>query len=151
IAVAALGDAERGTTVTPTTASSGAAGNIVPGRARLHVDIRAWAPAELERVESALRRLEPALPGAEIVVNRSTERAPLEERQSRPIFEAAQRAARAAGLEELRGAAVGGGSDGSLTAAVGTPTLDGLGAVGTGAHTLAERIRESEILPRAAL
>jgi glutamate carboxypeptidase len=151
IAAAALGDAELGTTVTPTTASSGAAGNIVPGRARLHVDIRAWTPLELARVENALRDLEPSVPGAEIVVGKSTERAPLEERQSRPLFELAQRAAREAGLDEPRGAAVGGGSDGSLTAAVGTPTLDGLGAVGTGAHTPVERIREAEILPRSAL
>jgi glutamate carboxypeptidase len=151
IAAADLSDPERGTTVTPTTASSGAAGNIVPGRARLHVDIRAWKPDELERVETALRSLEPAIPGAQLVVNLATQRPPMEERQSLPLLELAQRVSREARLGEVRGAAVGGGSDGCLTAAVGTPTLDGLGAVGSGAHTADERIRLADVLPRAAL
>jgi glutamate carboxypeptidase len=151
IAAAALADEALETTVTPTTATSGGAGNIVPGSARLHVDCRAWTAAELQRVEGALRSLEPAVPGAKLVVNAATSRPPLDAAQSEPLFELAQRVARSAGLEELRSAAVGGGSDGCLTAAVGTPTLDGLGAVGTGAHTRSERIRESEVLPRAAL
>jgi glutamate carboxypeptidase len=151
IAIAALADGSRGTTVTPTTASSGGAGNIVPGYARLHVDCRAWTPEELERVEAGLLALEPALPGASLSVQHGPRRPPLQEEQSRPLFELAQDVARRAGLGELTSAAVGGGSDGSLTAGIGTPTLDGLGAVGEGAHTSNERIRIGEFLPRTAL
>ncbi len=152
IAAAALSDETHDTTVTPTAASSnGEASNIVPGSARLHVDVRAWAPAELERVEAGLRALEPAIPGARLEVVLVTQRVGMEEEQSRPLFELAQRVARREGLGEITGAAVGGGSDGCLTAAVGTPTLDGLGAVGEGAHTQNERIRMPELLPRAAL
>jgi len=151
IAIARLADEARGTTVTPTTASSGEAGNIVPGRARLHVDVRAWEPEELERVEAALRNLDPALPGAQIDVIRGPRRVPLEAEQSRLLFELARRVWEREGFGELKEAAVGGGSDGCLTAAVGTPTLDGLGPVGRGAHTPGESIRLSELLPRAAL
>jgi len=152
IAAADLSDDARDTTVTPTAASSGGqATNIVPGSARLHVDVRAWTAAELERVDAGLRALGPVPPGARLDVALLMQRVGMEKEQSLPLFELARRVARREGLGELASAAVGGGSDGCLTAAVGTPTLDGLGPVGEGAHTSAERVRVDEMPRRAAL
>jgi glutamate carboxypeptidase len=67
------------------------------------------------------------------------------------LFERAARIATTLGFDALLGAEVGGGSDGNFTAAVGTPTLDGLGAVGGGAHAEGEWVSVGDMAPRAAL
>ena len=151
IAAAALSDPGLATTVTPTTLSAGSAMNTVPGRARLHVDVRAWTGAELARVDAAVRRLDPGVPDARVLVETGPTRTPMEEHHTRALFELAKKAAAAAGLGEITGAAVGGGSDGQLATGVGTPTLDGLGAVGADAHARDERILVAEMVPRATL
>ena len=153
-AVAALADPGAGTTVTPTLATSGTSVNTVPACARFAVDVRAWTVAELERVDAALHRLRPVLPGALVHVNGGINRAPLEEKASLPLFERAQAVAAGLGLPELTRAAVGGASDGNFAAGVGTPTLDGLGAVGGGAHAddehvLVDRLADRTLLLRA--
>lgn len=148
---AALADSAQGTTVAPTLASSGSATNVIPSRAVVHVDVRAWTPAELERVDAGLRRFRPATPGAQVAVEQQYQRPPLEERHTRRLFALARRLAAGLGLDELDGVGVGGGSDGVLAAAVGARTLDGLGAVGSGAHADDERVYIPALAPRAAL
>ena len=150
-AVAELGDAEAGTTVTPTASSSGTSVNTVPAGARFAVDVRSWTTAEQERVDAALHALRPTLLGAEVHVSGGINRAPLEEKASLPLFERAQAVAGRLGLPELTRAAVGGASDGNFTAGVGTPTLDGLGAVGGGAHAEDEHVLVDRLVDRTQL
>jgi glutamate carboxypeptidase len=154
--VAALADPNAGTTVTPTSATSGTTVNTVPALARFSVDVRAWTASEQERVDAALQGLRPLLPGAEVHVNGGINRPPLEEWASSPLFERAQLVAAQLGLPELTRADVGGASDGNFTAGVGVPTLDGLGAVGGGAHAddehvLVDRLADRTVLLRALI
>jgi glutamate carboxypeptidase len=151
LAVADLADVSSGTTVTPTTATSGASGNTVPGSALLHIDVRAWTDAELARVDVGLRALRPGVKGATIRIAAGPARPPMSELLTMNLFEVARREARLLGLGDLDGAHVGGGSDGNFTAGVGTPTIDGLGPVGEGAHTAEEHVLLSSIAPRSAL
>ncbi|HEY6425991.1 MAG TPA: M20/M25/M40 family metallo-hydrolase, partial [Acidimicrobiales bacterium] len=120
-----------------------------PDRARLHVDVRAWTLAELERVDAAVRSRGPAVPGAAISVQGGINRPPMEATVSAALLGLARRAARETGLGNIGAAAVGGGSDGNLTSAMGIPTLDGFGAVGGGAHADDEWISVSALAPRA--
>lgn len=150
-AVAALADPSAGTSVTPTVASAGTTRNTVPDAAELLVDVRAATTAEQLRVDTAVRALRPALSGARLEVIGGPDRAPLQEASSAPLFALASRLHGELGLGSLRGVAVGGGSDGNLTAGVGTPTLDGLGAVGGGAHADHEHVIVAELPNRTAL
>ncbi|MDP9325844.1 MAG: M20/M25/M40 family metallo-hydrolase, partial [Candidatus Dormibacteraeota bacterium] len=149
--VEALADAAQGTTITPTMASAGVATNIVPPSATADIDVRALTIAEQARVDKAVRALRPSIEGARLEVKGGPNRPPLEAARTAALFERASALAAANGLGVLAGATVGGGSDGNLTAALGTPTLDGLGAVGDGAHAEHEHVLVSEMAPRAAL
>ena len=151
LAIAALGDAALGTTVTPTLAISGTTSNTVPARATLKIDVRARSAAEQQRVDRALRELKPVLPGAGIEVLGGVNRPPLERTASAALCERANALAAGLGLEALDGVAVGGASDGNFTAGIGVPTLDGLGAVGGGAHAESEHVIVAEIEPRTRL
>lgn len=124
-----LGDPAEGTTVTPTVARVGTADNVVPAEARLRVDVRVTSAAEAARVTAALSALAPVTPDVRIEVHGEVGRPPMPESASASLFPIAQAVAPGIG-----GVAVGGGSDGNFTAALGVPTLDGLGAVGGGAH-----------------
>lgn len=146
-----LGDPRAGTTVTPTVASSGTTRNTVPDTARLLVDVRAWTAEEQRRVDDGMRALAPGIDDAVIEVRGGPERPPLQPEVSAELFDRARRLAAGLGYSPLRGVAVGGGSDGNLTAGVGTPTLDGLGAVGGGAHADDEHVIVAELPARAAL
>ncbi|MEU9887421.1 M20 family metallopeptidase [Sphaerisporangium sp. NPDC051011] len=151
LAVAALGDQEAGTTVTPTVARAGTTTNSVPDVAHVDVDVRAWRLEELHRVESGLSRIRASLPGASVELAGGVNRAPLERARSAGLLETARGVARAAGLPLLGEAAVGGGSDGNFTAALGVPTLDGLGPAGGGAHARHEWVDTRALGERAAL
>jgi glutamate carboxypeptidase len=151
LAIAELGDPGLGTTVTPTVLRSGTVTNVVPAKATLAVDVRAASAAEQQRVDAALRRITPVLPGAAVVAEPGPACPPMEPAASAGLFAAAQRLAGALGLEPLRGLAVGGASDGNRTAGVGTPTLDGLGAVGGGPHADHEHVNTAIMPQRAAL
>ncbi|MGH3349443.1 MAG: M20 family metallopeptidase [Nocardioides sp.] len=150
-AVAALSDPAAGTTATPTSASAGTTLNTVPGAARFTVDVRAWSAAEQERVDSGIRALEPVLAGAKLVVHGGINRPPLEEALSGALFERAVSVATRLGLPMPGEAAVGGASDGNFAAGVGTPTLDGLGAVGGGAHAEDEHVLVDRVVDRTLL
>jgi glutamate carboxypeptidase len=151
LAVESFADPARGTTVTPTMARAGVADNVVPPSASLHLDVRARTVDEQRRVDKAMHALRASIDGATVQVDGGPNRPPLEEQRSRDLFERAAEIAAQIGLGALRGVTVGGGSDGNLTAAVGTPTLDGLGAVGAGAHADHEYVEVAEMVPRAAL
>ncbi|EKU46619.1 M20 family metallopeptidase [Brevibacterium casei] len=151
--VAGLSDAEAGTTVVPTTITAGTTSNTVPAEARVSVDVRARTAAELERVDSAIRALaaEPTLEGSTTEVIGGINRPPFEPEASAALFDRATVLASELGIAAPRGVAVGGASDGNFTAGDGIPTLDGLGAVGDGAHAEHEHAVIAEIAPRTAL
>jgi glutamate carboxypeptidase len=151
LAIAALADVERGTTVTPTVLAAGTTSNTVPATGTLAVDVRVRHVAEQERVDAAMRALSPAVAGARLEVTGGPNRPPLEQAASADLFARANGLAQQLGLGALQSASVGGASDGNFTAGVGTPTLDGLGAVGGGAHADDEHVRVAELAGRAAL
>ncbi|TFV82391.1 M20 family peptidase [Microbacterium sp. dk485] len=151
LAVSALADPARGTTVTPTVARSGATTNTVPALATFAVDVRARTAAEQDRVDAAVRSLTAEVPGARLEVRGGVNRPPLEAAASAALFQRAQRIAARLDLEPLRGTAVGGASDGNFTAGMGVPTLDGLGAVGGGAHAEHEHVVVADLAPRTQL
>lgn len=151
LAVTTLADPALGTSVTPTVLTAGTTSNTVPDHGRFTVDVRVAARAEQDRVDAALRALGPALPGAALEVTGGPNRPPLEQAASAALFARAVAAAARLGLPEPAGTFVGGASDGNLTAGVGTPTLDGLGAVGGGAHADDEHVLVAELPGRTAL
>jgi glutamate carboxypeptidase len=151
IAVADIADAEVGTNVTPTLMSAGSSGNSVPGTGGVHIDVRVPTVEEEERVDNALRALTPALDGTSVHLERTSRVPPMPRSISEELYATAQRAASELGLPPLTEASVGGGSDGNFTASLGIPTLDGLGAVGGGAHAEDEHIIVSKMPERAAL
>lgn len=151
LAVAELGDAALGTSVTPTVIAAGTTLNTVPASGSFVVDVRAGTIAEQERVDAAMQSLTPVLPGALLEVRGGPNRPPLESTASAALFDRAQSIAARLGLRPLVGVAVGGASDGNFTAGIGVPTLDGLGAVGGGAHADDEHVVVAEIAPRTAL
>ena len=146
LAIAAVGDPQAGTSVTPTVATAGTADNVVPAEARIRVDVRVTGPAEKQRVEAAMAALIPADPSASVEVHGAISRPPMPEASSATLFPLAQ-----AAMPGLVGVAVGGASDGNFTAALGVPTLDGLGAVGGGAHADHEWVDASTLPARVEL
>jgi glutamate carboxypeptidase len=151
LAVAALGDEAAGTTVTPTLARAGTTTNTVPSGGSFAVDVRVRSLAEQERVDEAMRALRPVLDEAVVSVLGGPNRPPLEAASSAALLARAREVAVRLGLPEPTAAAVGGASDGNFTAGVGTPTLDGLGAAGGGAHADDEHVLVSELPGRTAL
>lgn len=146
LAIAALSRPEMGTTVTPTVATAGTSDNVVPAEATVLVDVRVESAAEKDRVEAAFAALTPHLPGARITVQGTVGRPPMPESAAAQLFAMAQRL-----QPSIEGKAVGGGSDGNFTAALGVPTLDGLGAVGGGAHADHEYLMVDAMTERANL
>lgn len=144
--IATLGDPEVGTTVTVTMLGAGSAENVVPEEAWCRVDARMWTQEEAERLERAFALLEPLTEGAHLTVAGGLNRGPLERAASRELYDRL----RALGYD-LPAAEVGGGSDGNFTAAMGVPTLDGLGAVGGGAHARDEHVVVDEMPRRAEM
>jgi len=151
LAAAALARPDLGTTVTPSVIAGGTTINTVPANATVSIDVRATTTAEMTRVEDALQSLAPQLPGAGVKLVTRSVRLPFERAMSETLFARAQQRAAALGMSPLDGVEVGGGSDGNITAALGIPTLDGLGAVGANAHAEGEWVSLSAMTERAAL
>ncbi len=150
--VLALEGIARGqTTVVPTTASAGTAKNTVPPLAQMTVDVRAWTRDEQARVDDEMKRLRPVVSGVELEIVGGPNRPPMERSATEVLFARANVVAERLGLVALDGCEVGGASDGNFTAGVGTPTLDGLGAVGGGAHAEDEHVIVNKMPERAAL
>lgn len=145
-----LGNKEFGTTVVPTVMNSGTTSNTVPALATLDVDCRSFTLAEMQRVQSAIKNLTPIHPDAKIEVVGGINRPPLETTSTQALYEKCEAVAKKLGMAPLGSASVGGASDGNF-AGIHTQVLDGLGAVGEGAHATHEHILASHLEPRAKL
>lgn len=145
-----LGDTAEGTSVTPTIAHAGTTTNTVPHLAEVAVDVRAWNRGEQERVDRAIRNFVPSI-AVRIEIVGGIDRPAMEATMSADLFAIARKSQEALGLPELAECAVGGASDGNLTAAAGVPTIDGMGAVGDGAHADFEWASASGMVDRAGL
>lgn len=146
----ALATPQAGTSVSVGLCRGGSRVNVIPDLAEAEVDVRFARPAEGERVDAALRSLRPTVPGAQVVVSGGIERPPMTREQAWGLFQLAGSIAEELGFA-LAEAGTGGGSDGNFTAARGCPTLDGLGAVGDGAHSPGEHVRVDLLPVRTAL
>ncbi|HJY88583.1 MAG TPA: M20 family metallopeptidase [Candidatus Acidoferrales bacterium] len=143
-------DERRGITASATVVGGGTRTNVIAEQARALVDLRVIRRADMRAVERKFRRLRPILPGARLEVCGGFTRPPMEGAASRKLFRRAQALAGEMGLK-LQGSFSGGGSDGNFTAALGVPTLDGLGGVGEGAHSPGEYVLLRALPERAAL
>ncbi len=149
--IIAIAKPEIGTTVTPTLVSGGTTENTVPDLVTLRVDVRVESLEEASRVTQELHSLTPVLTDSSLELNGAVGRPPMPASASAELFSRAQRVAQHLGMPKLEGVAIGGGSDGNFTAALGVPTLDGLGAVGANLHTTDEFIRIDRLAERTAL
>jgi glutamate carboxypeptidase len=147
--VSELENVEHGTTVVPTVLRSGNTTNTVPDHAVLDIDIRSFQMSELERVDTAIRNLKAENPKVRIEVTGGINRPPLQEQSTAALYERAEKVAASMGIPPLGSARVGGASDGNFAAAAGAPVLDGLGAVGGGAHAPNEWVSAKTLEPRA--
>jgi glutamate carboxypeptidase len=146
-----LTDFGRGITVNVGVVSGGERPNIIAPYARAEVDLRVMTRADGEELSQKILGLQPQLPGCQVRVTGGMNRWPFEETPAGlALFEKAQAIARALGFEVDK-IGSGGGSDGNFTAALGVPTLDGLGALGYGAHALSEYVVLEALPLRAAL
>src|SRR5208282_1039528 len=114
------------------------------------VDVRVPTALDRERIEKKMRALSPIHPEATLEITGGVNRPPLERKMAIALFRQARELGRQMGLE-LKEASTGGGSDGNFTAALGIPTLDGLGGTGDGAHARHEHVVLGELPQRAAL
>lgn len=149
--LAGLENSEHGTTVVPTTLKSGTTTNTVPDLAVLDIDARSFSQDELHRVDSAIRALTVATEGARIEVEGGLNRPPLQPSSTAELYAIAEKVAADIGIGPLGSANVGGASDGNFAAAAGARVLDGLGAVGGGAHAANEWVSASSIESRSHL
>lgn len=146
----ALADPARGVTINVGVVSGGTRRNVVAAEARAEIDVRATTEADGRAVERAILALAPSTPGTSLEIAGEVDRTPLERTpRNRALYAAAKDAAAELGLE-LEESFVGGASDGNITSLF-APTLDGLGAVGDGAHALDEFVWVDRLPERAAL
>jgi glutamate carboxypeptidase len=151
LALEGLADRARGTTINAGVVGGGTRGNVVAEHAWAAVDVRVTAMDEARRLDAALAALRPSDPRVQIRVTGGVNRPPLEPSPAgQRLYDQAAQVARALG-HELPHGSVGGASDGNFTAALGIPTIDGLGAVGGGAHARHEHVRLDSLPLRAAL
>jgi glutamate carboxypeptidase len=147
----AMSDLARGTTVNVGILEGGSRVNVVAGSAQAELDLRVMTTVEGERMEKAILSLTPKLKGTTIQVKGNINRPPFEESVAGlAVYERARVCGARLGLD-LKKSGSGGGSDGNFTAALGAPTLDGLGAVGGGSHALSEYVLIDSLPQRAAL
>jgi glutamate carboxypeptidase len=151
LAVSGFENKELGTTVVPTMLRSGNTTNTVPDLAVLDIDVRSFSMAELQRVDAAVRNLTAVNSAAKYEITGGFNRPPLETTSTMALYERAERVAKALGMPPLGHASVGGASDGNFAAAAGAQVLDGLGAVGDGAHAAHEWVDITTLENRSAL
>ena len=144
-------DLKRGLTVSVGVAGGGTKSNVVPAHAWAEVDVRIARRADGPRIERKFAALKAHDPRCTLTVTGGINRPPMERsRGTVRLFRQAQALARELGFA-LDEASTGGGSDGNFTAALGIPTLDGMGAVGEGAHARHESVLVEHLAPRTAL
>ena len=151
IAIHGIQDPSGGISTNVGVVAGGTRANVVAAEARATIDVRVPAMADVTRVEQALRGLTPRLDGTRLELSGGVDRPPLERSAGViRLYEAARAVAADLG-RELGEGSTGGGSDGNFTAALGVPTLDGLGPSGDGAHALHEHVIVADLTWRAAL
>ncbi|HUS16782.1 MAG TPA: M20 family metallopeptidase [Chloroflexia bacterium] len=151
IALAGLTNYANGVTVNVGQVQGGTATNTVAAEATALIDVRVPTDGDARRLDAAILSLQPVLPGAKLEVTGYMDRPPMERNPGTVrLFELAHRLGAEIGLD-LQEIATGGASDGNLTAALGVPTLDGLGVCGDGAHTDHEWVSIADIAPRGAV
>ena len=144
-------DLVRGISVNVVQVSGGLRSNVIPDEARAVVDVRVPTTAAASEVDAAFRALQPVDGRTTVEASGGFDRPPLERSEHvARLYEQARDVARELGHDLAEGG-TGGGSDGNFTAALGVPTLDGLGAIGDGAHALHEHIDIESMPARAAL
>ena len=149
--IEAIAATERGSTLNVGTIAGGTTTNVVPANASIAIDARARTMDEARRIEQSLKSLKPFHPEALIEVTGGFNRPPMERTEAgAKLFHDVREVAKDLGLDLDEGA-TGGGSDGNFTSAVGTPTIDGLGMPGAGAHAINEHILIDAFPLRAAL
>jgi glutamate carboxypeptidase len=150
VALEALQDRARGVTLNVGVIAGGTRPNVIADLARARIDVRVPTIADAEAVESKLRALKPLRSGTRLELTGAIDRPPLE-RTAKVVrlYEYAREVATELGQHVAEGSA-GGGSDGNLTAAIGVPTLDGLGPRGDGAHAVHEHVELDDLPWRAA-
>ena len=147
--ISTLENPEFGTTAVPTVMQSGTTTNTVPALAKLDIDVRSFTISELNRIDKSIRALSSDV--AKVEVTGGINRPPLETSSSMELYEKLEKVAKDIGLSPIGHASVGGASDGNLAAAAGAKVLDGLGAIGMGAHAPSESIKISTIEERIKL
>jgi glutamate carboxypeptidase len=144
-------DLNEGRTLNVGVIAGGTRSNVIAARCKAEVDARVVTMEDAARVEQMFRELRTKDAACTLHVEGGINRPPMERRAGTvALFQRAQRLATEIGLE-LQEASSGGGSDGNFTAAIGVPTLDGMGAVGGGAHSPGEFVVASHLVERAAL
>ena len=150
-AMAALSGSAPGLTVNPGVMGGGTLANVVAAEAWAEIDVRIARAADGPRMEQRLRGLKAFDRTCELTLTGGINRPPMERTAAiARLFAKARSYAEGMGFE-LEEAATGGGSDGNFTAALGVPTLDGMGAVGAGAHAAHEHVVRRQLAPRTAL
>ncbi|HMD86950.1 MAG TPA: M20 family metallopeptidase [Terriglobia bacterium] len=141
---------KHGLTLNVNVIQGGTRANVIPELAVARVDVRVPTALDREKIEKKMRALAPIHPEAKLEITGGVNRPPMERKMASALFRKARKLGRQMGLE-LKEAATGGGSDGNFTAALGIPTLDGLGGTGDGAHARHEHVILRELPQRAAL
>jgi len=150
LALEALQDPDRGITINVGVIAGGSRTNVIADHATAHVDVRVQTMEDAARLEAAIRRLRPSRPSIRLEMSGGIGRPPLERSAGViRLYERARNVAATLGQEFGEGAA-GGGSDGNFTAALGVPTLDGLGPQGDGAHAIHEHVLLDDLTWRGA-
>ena len=146
-----LNNPSHGSTVNVGIVGGGTRPNVIAAHAEAEIDVRVWTPAEAERLERAILGAKSQTDGTTLTVQGGFKRPPMERTPAvASLFHRAQQIGAELGLT-LQEGATGGGSDGNFTAALGIPTLDGLGVEGAGAHADHEHILVDSIPTRAGL
>ncbi len=149
--IAAFTDLKRGVTVNPGVISGGTRSNVIAAEASAEIDIRVPSISEAKSLDRKFRSLKPFDKRCSLELTGGLNRPPMERTKAiAALFTMARKLAADLGVD-LEESATGGGSDGNFTAALGIPTLDGLGAVGEGAHASHESILIDRIPDRVAL
>ncbi len=149
--IASFTDIDRGITVNPGVMSGGTRTNVIAAEATVHVDMRIRRARDFAALNRKFQSLRPFDKRCQVIVTGGLNRPPMERSPGTvALYRAAQKIAKAMGLT-IEESATGGGSDGNFTAALGIPTLDGLGPVGEGAHAPHESILIDRIPDRIAL
>ncbi len=143
-----LNDYKNGVSVSVTMVNGGSAGNVIPARTEAYIDTRMMTQQQLAALDEAFEQLHPFIPGAVVSAKRNHYRPPME--RNAAAYEQAKRIGEAYGIS-VREDGSGGGSDGNFTAALGIPTLDGLGPQGDGLHALHEHVVIASLPQRATL